>query len=83
MLLRNTEGSHRAVPTSCKVCIELPWASPMHSVAPAPGFDVVTSPVENGAVWILATASEESINHRPPRVSTITTAANQKIKGVS
>lgn len=46
MLLRNTEGSHWAGPTSCKVCIELPWASPMHSVAPAPGFDVVTSPVE-------------------------------------
>lgn len=34
--------------TSCKVCIELQWASLMHSVASAPGFNIVTSPVETG-----------------------------------
>ena len=64
------------------MCIELQWASLMHSVASAPGFNAVTSPVETGTIWILATASERSINHYAPQISTITTP-NQEIKGDS
>lgn len=48
MLLKNCNGSNWAMLTSCKVCIELQWASPMHSVASAPGFNVVTSLMEMG-----------------------------------
>lgn len=48
MLLRNSNGSYWALLTSCKVCVELQWASLMPSVASAPGFNVVTSPVETG-----------------------------------
>lgn len=48
MLLRNSTGSYWAMLTCCKVCVELQWASLMHSVASAPGFNTVTSPVETG-----------------------------------
>lgn len=48
MLLRNAKGLYWATLTSCKVCVELQRASLMHSVASAPGFNAVTSPVETG-----------------------------------
>lgn len=78
--LNSVKGSHWGMPTSCKVCIELPRAPLMHSLASHTWFGRSDITGGNGAVWILTTASEESINHRPWRISTITTPANQKIK---
>lgn len=78
--LNSVKGSHWGMPTSCKVCIELPRAPLMHSLASHTWFGRSDITGGNAAVWILTTASEESINHRPWRISTITTPANQKIK---
>lgn len=68
--------------TSCKVCIQLQWASLMHSVASAPGFNVVTSPME------IRLFGFSQLHQRSQSITTLhgypfTTAPNQKIKGDS
>lgn len=82
MLLRNTKGYFSAMLTSFKVCVELQWASDALSGL-CTWFQHCDITSGNMTVWILTTASEESINHPPPWIFAITTAPNQKIKGDS